>query len=112
VANLYERLSRDKGRLSNEEISRPLRAAKDRGFDPLPDLAQMTMPSLWEFGTQDDRTPVDESRSVLQALKAKGQDITIVIFPDAGHGLLDVPPTDPEAPSTLINWITGRTHQP
>jgi dienelactone hydrolase len=112
IANLYERLSRgDEGRLSKEEISRRLRAAKNGGFDPLPDLEQMTMPSLWEFGTQDDRTPVDESRSVLEALKAKGKDITIVVFPNAGHGLLDVPPTDPTAPATMIDWVTKHSHQ-
>jgi pimeloyl-ACP methyl ester carboxylesterase len=111
TANLYERLARgDKGHLSKEEISRRLREVKNRGFDPLADLERMTMPSLWEFGTADIRTPVNESRSVLDGLKAKGNDITIVVFPDAGHGLLDVPPTDPTAPTTLIEWITKHSH--
>jgi dipeptidyl aminopeptidase/acylaminoacyl peptidase len=83
---------------------------KNRGFDPLPDLERMTMPSLWEFGTADVRTPVNESRPVLDGLKTKGKDIAIVVFPNAGHGLLDVPPTDPKAPATLIEWITKHSH--
>jgi len=112
VANLYERLARgDKGQLSRDEISRRLREQKNRGFDPLPDLEQMTTSSIWEFGTADIRTPVAESRAVLKALKAQGKDITVVVFPNAGHGLLDVPPTDPKAPATLIEWIARHSHQ-
>jgi len=112
VANLYERLARgDKGHLSRDEIARRLREQHNRGFDPLPDLEQMTMPSIWEFGTADIRTPVDESRAVLETLKAKGKDITIVVFPNAGHGLLDNPPTAAKAPATLIAWITSHSHQ-
>ena len=111
IANLYERLARgDKGRLSKQEISARLRKAGPSGFDPLPYLKQMTMPGLWLFGTADDRTPVPESVAILNALKADGHDITIHVFPNAGHGLLDVPPTDPDAAPTLIAWVRGRVH--
>ena len=38
-------------------------------------------------------------------MKRAGKDFTIVVFPDAGHGLVDTVPTAPEAPATLVNWI-------
>ena len=38
-------------------------------------------------------------------MKEAGKDFTIVVFPHAGHGLVDTVPTAPEAPGTLVNWI-------
>ena len=106
AANLYERLaSGEKGALSREEISRRLSKAGSSGYDPLPDLQRMTMPGLWLFGSADDKTPVPESVAILDQLRSSGHDITIRVFPDAGHGLLDVPPTAPAAPTTLISWV-------
>ena len=46
--------------------------------------------------------------AVLDRVKSEGHDITVQVFPGAGHGLLDVPPTAPEAPTTLITWIRQR----
>ena len=63
----------EKGQLSKEEISRRLKDAGGSGFDPQPDLQRMTIPGLWEFGTADDRTPVEESIAVLSRLKATGK---------------------------------------
>jgi Iap family predicted aminopeptidase len=68
----------------------------------------MTMPGLWLFGSADDKTPVEESVAVLGRVKSEGHDITVRVFPGAEHGLLDVPPTAPEAPTTLITWIRER----
>src|SRR5439155_22247460 len=60
--NLYERLARgDQGQLSKAEIAQRLKDAGPSGFDPLPALTQLTIPSLWLFGSADDRAPVDES---------------------------------------------------
>ena len=109
TANLYERLAGgEKGQLSQEEISRRLRQTGPSGYDPLPDLQRMTMPGLWLFGSTDDKTPVEESVAVLDRVKSEGHDITVQVFPGAGHGLLDVPPTAPEAPTTMISWIRQR----
>src|SRR5439155_666044 len=97
-----ERLaSGEQGQLSRAEISRRLKDGGSSGFDPLPYLRQLTVPGLWEFGTADQRTPVDESISILDSVKADGKDITVAIFPNAGHGLLDSPPTDPDAGPTM-----------
>ena len=109
TANLYERLaSGEQGQLSRAEISRRLKDAGSSGFDPLPYLRQLTVPGLWEFGTADQRTPVDESISILDSVKADGKDITVAVFPNAGHGLLDTPPTDPSAGPAMVRWILDR----
>ena len=106
TANLYERLAGgEEGVLSRDEITRRLRDAGPSGYDPLPDLERMTMPGLWLFGSADQTTPVEESIAVLDRLKAEGHNITVHVFPGAGHGLLDVPPTALEAPTTLITWV-------
>jgi hypothetical protein len=42
---------------------------------------------------------------VLAELKAEGKDFTVVVYPKAGHGLLDVPPTDARAMPTIVAWI-------
>jgi pimeloyl-ACP methyl ester carboxylesterase len=109
TANLYERLAGgEKGQLSREEISRRLRQAGPSGYDPLPDLRRMTMPSLWLFGSADDKTPFEESVAILDRVKSEGHDLTVRVYPGAGHGLLDSPPTAPEAPTALITWIQQR----
>lgn len=110
-ANLYERLSRgEEGKLTSDEISRRIASAGRSGFDPLPFLRVITAPSLWMIGTADDRIPVPESIALLNQLKNEGRAIEIVTFADAGHGLVDTPPTAPDAPSTLVNWILKRVH--
>jgi uncharacterized protein len=109
--NLYERLARgDEGRLSGDEISRRLASAGPSGFDPLPFLRQITVPSLWLIGTADDRIPVPESIALLEQLKREGKPVEIVTFSGAGHGLLDTPPTSPDALPTLINWVSKKVH--
>ena len=111
TANLYERLAGGaEGQLSKAEISRRLESAGSSGFDPLPYLRQLNIPSLWMLGTADDRIPVPESVARLEQLKKEGKDITIVTFSDAGHGLLDTPPTASDAPPTLVNWVVKQLH--
>ena len=54
------------------------------------------------------RGQVDPDRSKRgdpERMKQAGKDFTIVVFPDAGHGLVDTVPTAPEAPATLVHWI-------
>ena len=59
--------------------------------------------------TADREVPVDQSVALLDRLKAHGKDFTIVTFPNASHGLLDSPPTDPQAPSTFVQAAVWRT---
>ncbi|TMD58604.1 MAG: hypothetical protein E6I87_11875 [Chloroflexi bacterium] len=109
--NLYERLARgDEGQLTKQEISRRLAAAGPSGFDPVPYLKQMKVPSLWLFGTEDDRIPVEESLRILDQLRSEKTDVSTYTFAGAGHGLLDTPPSDPRAPAILLDWIAKRVH--
>ena len=109
LTNLYERLARgDEGQLSSEEISRRLASNGPSGFDPLPYWRQTNAPSLWMFGTADDRIPVPESVAQLDQLKKEGKDVTSITFLGAGHGLLDTPSSNPDAPGTLVDWILNR----
>jgi pimeloyl-ACP methyl ester carboxylesterase len=107
---LYSRLTGEEGGhprgLSTEEIATQLAAAGPSGFDPAPYLAQLTVPGLWLYGGADLSVPVDQSVAVLERLRDEpGKDFTVVVFPGAGHGLLDVPPSDPQGPPTFIAWV-------
>ncbi len=91
-----------------EEITRQLRPS---GFDPLPLLEQATVPGIWVYGRQDRSQPAEKSAATLERLRRRnGKDFTVVLFPRAGHGLLDVPPTDPRAMPTLLAWIQKHVH--
>jgi dipeptidyl aminopeptidase/acylaminoacyl peptidase len=91
---------------SKEEIAERLDKADPSGFDPEPFLEQMTVPGLWLFGGEDKEVPLEQSVAALQRLKeARGKDFTFAVYSHAGHGLFDVPPTDPRALPTAIAWI-------
>jgi uncharacterized protein len=97
----------DKPFPSKEEIAKTLKDAGPSGFDPTPFLEQLSVPALWLFGTADREVPVDQSVALLTALKDSGKDFTIQLFQGAGHGLLNTPPTDPNAFPTVVQWIEG-----
>jgi len=65
----------------------------------------MSTPGLWLFGGADRSIPTERSVQILSQLKRAGKNFTIVVFPDAGHGLVDDVPTAPDAPATLVDWI-------
>jgi pimeloyl-ACP methyl ester carboxylesterase len=78
------------------------------GFEPLPFLRAMTGATLWLYGGQDRSQPTPLDVAILARLRTRGLDASVQVFPDAGHGLLDVPATDPAALPTLVAWV-GRT---
>ena len=90
---------------SKEQIAERLQSTDPSGSDPKPYLEQLRIPALWLYGTADREVPVDQSVALLNTLKAQGKDFTVVTFPDAGHGLLDSPPTDPQAPTIIVEWV-------
>jgi pimeloyl-ACP methyl ester carboxylesterase len=98
----------DKPFPSKEEITKRLQDAGSSGADPKPYLEQLRIPALWLYGTADREVPVGQSVALLDGLKAQGKDFAVVTFPDAGHGLLDSPPTDPQAPTTFVDWVRQR----
>jgi pimeloyl-ACP methyl ester carboxylesterase len=52
----------------------------------------MTVPGIWVYGRQDRSIPAEKSAATLERLRKTGKDFTVVLFPGAGHGLLDTPP--------------------
>jgi len=106
---LYSLLTGEEGSgggvLSKQAISYRLKRAGPSGFDPRPSLAQMSIPGIWAYGGADKSIPADECMAVLRSLKAQGRDFTVVVFPGAGHGLLDDPPSNPQALPTLVRWV-------
>jgi len=87
------------------EATQKVEDAGPSGFDPLPYIKKMQTPGLWLYGGGDKSIPTDRCVAILEELKATGKKFTTVVFPDAGHGLVDTVPTDPDAPTTLVNWI-------
>jgi pimeloyl-ACP methyl ester carboxylesterase len=93
-----------------EQIAKRLQSTDPSGSDPKPYLKQLRIPALWLYGTADREVPVDQSVALLNTLKSQGKDFTVVTFPDAGHGLLDSPPTAPQAPKIFVEWVEKRVH--
>ena len=106
---LYSRLTGDADVSSEQDRARLSAQLADHGpsgFDPAPYLHQITAPGLWLYGSADGSIPVPESVAILDALTSEGREFSYVIFPGAGHGLLDVnPPPPPEVVPTIINWL-------
>ena len=75
------------------------------GFDPVPLLEHMTIPGIWVYGRQDRSQPSEKDAATLKRLRGAGKDFTVVLYAHAGHGLLDVPPSDARAMPTLLAWI-------
>jgi pimeloyl-ACP methyl ester carboxylesterase len=85
------------------ELDRELDDHGISGFDPRPFLARLTVPALWLYGGQDKSVPAARSASILRSLPGKRFDV--VVYPRAGHGLLDVPASDPRALPALVAWV-------
>jgi uncharacterized protein len=88
-----------------EEATQRLQETSPSGFDPAPYIEQMKTPGLWLYGGADKSIPTDRCVAILNQLKRQGKHVTTVVFPGAGHGLVDNVPTAPEAPTTLVSWI-------
>jgi uncharacterized protein len=87
------------------EATQKLQEAGPSGFDPASLIEQMSTPGLWLYGGADKSISTDRSVEILTRLKRAGKDFTIVVFPGAGHGLVDTVPTAPEAPAKLVEWL-------
>lgn len=105
----YEQLTggygSDKPFPSEAEIAETLEEKGPSGFDVVPYLHRMNVPALWLLGGRDQEIPLTASLAILKQLKAAGKDYTIRVYPDANHGLFDVPPTDPRAMPDTLKWL-------
>jgi dipeptidyl aminopeptidase/acylaminoacyl peptidase len=101
----FEQEAEDLGR-STEAIAREIPSWPRSGFDPVPSLERLDVPALWLFGGADRVVPVAPSVEALRRIEARrGKHWKIVVFPGAGHGLLDDPPTDRRAAPLAEAWI-------
>jgi uncharacterized protein len=76
------------------------------GFDPRPYLQRLDVPALWLIGGGDRNIPPVQSTAALRSIKReRGKQWKIVVFPGAGHGLFDAPPTDPRAAPLAEAWV-------
>jgi len=93
-------------RPSEAEIAKKVASFDRSGFDPKPYLERLDIPALWLFGGADRNVQQVQSVEALRAIKReRGKDWTIIVFPGAGHGLFDTPPTDPRAAPTAEKWV-------
>jgi alpha-beta hydrolase superfamily lysophospholipase len=96
----------DKPRPSEAEIAKKVASFERSGFDPRPYLERLAVPALWLFGGADRNVPPVQSVAELRSIKAaRHKDWTIVVYPGAGHGLFDTPPTDPRAVPAAEAWV-------
>jgi pimeloyl-ACP methyl ester carboxylesterase len=86
------------------DATRRLKDTRPSGFDPAPYIQRMQTPGLWLYGGADKSIPTDRCVAVLNRLR-HGKRFTVIVFPGAGHGLVDRVPTAPAAPATLTDWI-------
>ena len=61
------------------------------GFDPVPVLAGMKVPTLWLLGERDESVPTFATVRAIDALRGAGdKSHTVIVYPDADHGLRSV----------------------
>jgi pimeloyl-ACP methyl ester carboxylesterase len=98
-------------RPSEAEIAEEIASWERSGFDPKPYLERLDIPALWLFGGADRNVPPIQSTALLRSIKhERGKDWTILVYPDAGHGLFDNPPTDPHAMPAAEAWVRHHVH--
>jgi pimeloyl-ACP methyl ester carboxylesterase len=82
-------------------------------FSPLPALRQVTAPVLGVWGEADPLTDAPRAATAMREALAKGgnKDVTVKIFPGAGHSLMETPSRKGMAPGVfafLRQWLTAR----
>lgn len=62
-------------------------------FSPLPALRRVSAPVLGVWGEADPLTDAPKAASAMREALSKGgnRDVTVEIFPDAGHSLMETP---------------------
>jgi pimeloyl-ACP methyl ester carboxylesterase len=103
----YEQLTggdgSDKPFPSESQIAKAL--GDPSGFDVRPYLGRLDVPVLWLLGGRDKEIPLRASLAILDRFKRAGKDYTVKVYPAAGHGLFDVPPTSAKALPDTLAWL-------
>ncbi|WP_298761800.1 CocE/NonD family hydrolase [uncultured Psychroserpens sp.] len=90
--NIYSNLTGDASGIptknSTELIETEMSKLNSAGYDPYPFIEEMTIPSLWVFGTLDKNIPVYQSVIDLKAIKKRwNRDFEWKLFENANHSL-------------------------
>jgi pimeloyl-ACP methyl ester carboxylesterase len=59
-------------------------------YDPLPAFQRVQAPMLWVIAGKDTEAPNEETIRILKQASATRKNISMVIFPNADHGMIDV----------------------
>ena len=59
------------------------------GYEPMPTLMNITIPSLWQFGELDRSIPTRLDVENMARLQAAGLPFEFIVHPFANHGLID-----------------------
>ena len=77
---------------------------EEMDYDPRPSFARVRVPTLLFYGEADSWTPVEPSVEAWRA--ARGDDVEIVVIPEAEHDLtLPDGTLSPKYTSTLLDWL-------
>lgn len=61
----------------------------DPFYDPVPTLEGLNIPMLWLIGDSDIEAPPGPTIATLERLRSTGKPFETVIFPGAGHGMVE-----------------------
>ena len=86
-------------------------------FSPLPALRLVKVPVLGVWGEADPLTDAPKAASAMRDALSKGgnTDVTVKIFPGAGHSLMATPSRNGMAPGVfdyLRQWLAARVGPP
>ena len=85
-------------------------------YDPVPTLEKLNIPMLWLMGGKDIEAPPEPTLKVLTRLRSQGKAVSVVVFPNADHGIQDFEVRDSKRVktkyadryfSTLLSWISN-----
>ncbi len=58
-------------------------------YDPVPTLESLDIPMLWLMAGRDIEAPPEPTLEVLARLRRQGKPVSVVVFPNADHGMQD-----------------------
>jgi acylaminoacyl-peptidase len=71
---------------------------------PIAHLSKVKVPTLFLLGAQDRRVPVSNGFQYVQALRARGQEVKVILFPEDIHAI-DRPQSDFESFLNIGVWL-------
>lgn len=83
-------------------------------YDPVPTLERLQQPMLWLMAGKDIEAPPGPTLQVLERLRRQGRPLSVVVFPNADHGIQDFVVRDGRRVrtryadgyfSTLLSWV-------